>query len=247
MKHLFVCGCPRSGTTALGTLLNRHPSIALGIERFKHIAMGRRGAEFGPALFEHDRFLDILAEDTNTIGQNKHLAKKFATTHEIRMVGDKIPRLYRRLPFLREAFPGAALVVIFRDPVAVALSWQARADSPKDQWPAENGADKALEEWQVSVDAVSEEAAAWGKSLTIIDYDRFFRVPDALTLADNTRRLFGALGLKMQDTNLLRAAEALRGSAPSSGGKREPATDIVAKAAILREGAAFQALMARAV
>lgn len=33
-KFLFVCGCPRSGTSYLHALLAQHPAIALGLERF---------------------------------------------------------------------------------------------------------------------------------------------------------------------------------------------------------------------
>lgn len=248
MKHLFVFGCPRSGTTALGILLNRHPVIALGIERYKHIAMGGRGREFQPELFEQTRFLDIRPDDTNTGRQNEHLAQKFSSGRPIRLTGDKIPRLYRRLTPLRATFPDAYLMVIFRDPVDVALSWQARADSPRDSWPAENGAAKALVEWLNCVNIVADAQPSCGEKLTIVDYDRFFRVPNAADLAANIKRLYGALGLEMQEANLLRAAEAMRKGRPSrSEAERVLPDDLAEQAIALRGNARYRALLDSAI
>jgi len=249
MKYLFAFGCPRSGTTVLGHILNRHPSIALGIERFKHIAMGRRSAEFTPELFEQARFLDIRPDDTNTVRQNDHLAQKFASGRPIRMIGDKIPRLYHRIAQLRSGFPEAQMVVIFRDPVDVALSWQARAESPRDSWPAENDGAKALAEWMSCVDIVAEAQPACGTKLKIIDYDRFFRVPSSADLAANIKRLYNAVGLDMQPANLLRTAEAMRQPRTRKTAEVKPtlAADVAAQAVALREHARFRALLAQAI
>lgn len=248
MKYLFAFGCPRSGTTALGQILNRHPSIALGIERFKHIAMGRRSAEFLPELFEPARFLDIRPDDTNTVRQNDHLAQKFASGRPIRMIGDKIPRLYHRIDQLRAGFAEAQFVVIFRDPLDVALSWQARADSPRDSWPAENDAAKALDEWMACVDIIAEALPACGTTLKIVDYDRFFRVASAEELAGNIRRLYRAIGLDMQPVNLLRTAEAMRRPRARKSDTKPVLPDAVAaRAAALREHARYRALLSQAI
>jgi hypothetical protein len=248
MKYLFAFGCPRSGTTALGHILNRHPSIALGIERFKHIAMGGRSAEFTSDLFEQARFLDIRPEDTNTARQNEHLAQKFASGRPIRMIGDKIPRLYHRIAQLRKGFPEAQMVVIFRDPMDVALSWQARAESPRDSWPAENDGSKALAEWMSCVDIIAEAQPACGAQLKIIDYDRFFGVPSAEDLAANIKRLYTAIGLEMQQANLLRTAEAMRRPrAKRAEAKPTLTEDVAAKASALRENARFRALLESAI
>jgi hypothetical protein len=34
---LFLCGCPRSGTTELCRILNKHPHLSIGMERYKFI------------------------------------------------------------------------------------------------------------------------------------------------------------------------------------------------------------------
>ena len=41
-KFLFVCGCPRSGTSYFHSLLAPHPAIALGLERFNLRMFDRR-------------------------------------------------------------------------------------------------------------------------------------------------------------------------------------------------------------
>lgn len=248
MKYLFVFGCPRSGTTALGFLLNLHPVVALGIERYKYIAIGKRGREFLPELFEKTRFLDIRADDTNTQIYNRHLAQKYASRHTVEMIGDKIPRLYRRLARLRATFPEAYFVVIFRDPVDVALSWQTRADSPRDAWPTENGAVKALVEWLDCVNIIADAQAVCGEKLIIVDYDRFFRVPNAADLAGNIKRLYIALGLEVKQVNLLRAAETMRDGRPNrSDTERTLPNHLTEQAITLRQNARYRALLDSAI
>ena len=241
--HMFVCGCPRSGTTALGRLLNQHPAIALGLERYKFV-FGRRLDEFRPDLFALPRFLDIRAEDSNN--PNTHLAEKFAPGLEMRVVGDKIPYLDRRFPHVQQAFPEARMLAIFRDPADVARSWQQRADNPADSWRAEAGAAAALVEWKSAVDRVRSNLGRWGGRMTILSYEPFFRVADAQALAANFARLLAVLDLRMADADLLHAAAAIftppRPTAPSA-----LPPGIAAEAAALRHDPAYRALLARAL
>src|SRR5205807_10659654 len=62
-RFLFVCGVPRSGTTALAQLLNYHPRIGIGIERFRSIAIGSRGDEFRLTLYRKERFFKFRDGD----------------------------------------------------------------------------------------------------------------------------------------------------------------------------------------
>ncbi len=36
-RYVFIAGCPRSGTSALTFLLNEHPTVAIGFERYKRL------------------------------------------------------------------------------------------------------------------------------------------------------------------------------------------------------------------
>jgi hypothetical protein len=248
MKYLFVFGCPRSGTTALARMLNWHPAIALGIERFRDLAKPGKLQEFTPALFEPGRLLDIRPTDTRGAKYNQHLAAKLDGTHPIQMVGDKIPYLYLRLDHVCRAFPDAHMIAILRDPEPVALSWQRRADEPGDPWPAHQDAAAAFVEWERSVSIISEQFAKQANPLTIIDYDRFLRVPDALTLAGNAERLFTVLGLASDPDALLRqATPTMRNAMVAQTRERHASPEIIARAAELRRNPAYQALIARSV
>ncbi|WP_405196631.1 sulfotransferase [Zarconia navalis] len=50
-KFLFVCGCPRSGTTAIAKLLNYHSKVILGMERYKYQIRKNESNAINPSLF----------------------------------------------------------------------------------------------------------------------------------------------------------------------------------------------------
>lgn len=147
-EFMFVCGVPRSGTTALGGLLNLHPQIALGVERFRKLALsGPTDRLFTPALFNSERFFSFQPGDTNVRADAvyKRMQSKFGTAI---FVGDKIPRLYVKFSMLMERFDRPNIIYIVRDLAAVARSWNARADNPADAaWPESNDYKKAVVEW----------------------------------------------------------------------------------------------------
>ena len=63
-RFLFVCGVARSGTTVLARLLNNHPQVAVGVERYKYRFM-RRALPADPAsLFTRERFFSYDPEDS---------------------------------------------------------------------------------------------------------------------------------------------------------------------------------------
>lgn len=203
MKFCFICGCPRSGTTAITQAINEHPDAIIGVERYKYIAIGGKGGDFTPDLFERDRFIDIRSTDTNGIHANQAIAQKATTLWPPHTIGEKIPRLYMRQKYLKETFPDSKLVAIVRDPLAVALSWQARADDPKDQWPNANGALKAFDEWNKSVEFIASAIPNWKDNLIVINYDTFFGYADLFELQDKIATLYDRLMLD-QSTDILR-------------------------------------------
>ncbi len=62
-KILFVSGVGRSGTSALVNVLNTHPEILMGQERFFWTI---RNNTISTAHFAKERFLDVREEDTHT-------------------------------------------------------------------------------------------------------------------------------------------------------------------------------------
>ncbi len=161
-RHLFIAGCPRSGTSALAFLFNEHPHVALGFERFKRVRAQLDPFHFTPAQF----FAPVLAE---TDIRGELLYARLHTRWEsgvVRVLGDKVPLYTRVLPQLLARFPGARVAVLVRDPVAVARSFKRRAEDPEDWWPAENDHRLAVKMWNealAAVRAVDVERAGAGK------------------------------------------------------------------------------------
>ncbi len=171
---LFICGVPRSGTTALARLLNRHPAIGLGIERYRLLAQ-RDASCLGEALFRRERFFDFQEGDgardvwEKFQDEYRRLASKWATCT---ILGDKIPRLYVGADTLLRAQPLARLIFIRREVEPVAASWQRRADDPEDpSWPAANDAAAAVLEWNRGIRSAAELAAAWPEQFLLVRYE----------------------------------------------------------------------------
>lgn len=176
---LIVTGVSRSGTTALAELLNAHDEICIGIERYKFQYL--RLGNYDPDLFGFDRFFDFRAEDTNIIPAKrphwKTVYDAIATKWEkARIIGDKVPDMAPILGDFFDANPGYKYIYILRNLKDVGLSWQARADRPRDRWPAGRGFVAACESWekqQIAIHGLSRRPEMQQKML-LLDYDQMF-------------------------------------------------------------------------
>ena len=196
--HLFVCGVGRSGTTALARCLNRHRRIVLGVERYGRVLMAPPCPDFDyRSLFVKERFFDFRPSDGMKAGRLLAVSKGGGNSSVGRQppragwpkrlyddayrkyddaiyVGDKIPGLYRRVPFLHEAFPGCKVVFLLREPVAVGMSWQARAEDPGDQWFAGNGFTTAIAQWNAALTATMLAKTILGDNLIVALFEDVF-------------------------------------------------------------------------
>ena len=208
--HLFVCGVRRSGTTALARCLNRHRRIALGIERYRHAFVDSNSEVDYRGLFDKDRFFDFRPSDRSAYAKSlrpdqrdtdpkggamqvpewpKQLYDDACRKYDsVFYVGDKIPDLYRRTPFLREKFPGCKVIFLLRDPVAIALSWQVRADNTRDKWSHRAGFAEAIVEWNKALTATMLAKTVLGDDLTVVLFEEMFG-------AQGLRRLLSRLDL----------------------------------------------------
>jgi hypothetical protein len=147
---LIVTGVARSGTTALGELLNAHDKVCLGIERFKFQFL--LANNYSVDLFKRDRFFDFRKQDTNLIPDLRpawkptydQIAQKWDGAQ---VIGDKVPDLIPVLGDFIAQNPNFRYIVILRNLKDVGLSWQARADRPRDSWPQSKGFPEACESW----------------------------------------------------------------------------------------------------
>lgn len=189
--YLFVCGCPRSGTTVLTRLLSSHERVALGIERFGHLIEPEQ-FQLTPALFEKQRFFDLHQGDTfyaslDEIGGGKYYPELEEKYDHCRYIGDKRPELYRVYPQLFSAFPNANVFFIFRNIMDVAQSYKVRA--LKGTWPATKSVEAAVSEWNESLRLTLKALEI--HTIHCIQYEPFFSGDDA-----DISPLIQALGLE---------------------------------------------------
>jgi hypothetical protein len=143
--YVFVVGCPRSGTTLLGRLLDAHPELAIVHEgRFvPDFYDKRRGLAPGGAVtaglvdellafppFEgfhvgREDLERLVRQDAGPVAYADFVSALFdlhGRAHGKRLVGDKTPFYVRSLPTLHDLWPEARFVHIIRDGRDVCLS-----------------------------------------------------------------------------------------------------------------------------
>jgi hypothetical protein len=176
-RHLFICGCPRSGTSALQLLLASHPRIALGGERYI-IGAFRNGLR--PEHFTKERFFDLHPDDTfypSLDAFGSYYADQRAKFDDALWIGDKAPDYFRLLDHIDENFDDAHIILIVRDPVAVASSYQVRASNEADTtWDSQRDFRKSVDEWNTanSLALAFHQKADRRAGLTILDYSELF-------------------------------------------------------------------------
>jgi len=191
LKYLFVGGPPRSGTTALAKLLNHHPKIAIGIERYKYLYHNAaRNCEIGPGLFESQRFFDIRQEETNVKGHAyenfRELQRKF---HSAYYRGDKLPGVARMHATLDRTLHRTRYIFIYRDVERVCSSWNARAENPRDAWPEKNDYRMAVRWMNADFRRIHALATGKPKKFILVNYDELFGENGGVLLAALLRQL----------------------------------------------------------
>lgn len=204
MTNLFVAGCPRSGTTALTRLLNLHPEVVVGLERFK--GLYGKSREIDPELFSKDRFFEFHEGESNYVPAKSAEATAFydnAKTKfdKAKFVGDKYPQFFRFYGPLFKSFPDAKIIFIFRDASFVAQSWQRRADDTS-RWPADNDARKAVGYWNDALAYTLAYTQIKRNAFVFVEYNEFFSAKEAGLLD-----LFRRLGATMNPTIEAQLAE----------------------------------------
>lgn len=179
-SFLFVTGCARSGTTEIVNVLNRHPAIAVGMERFKFLIRDRFG-EFRQALFEPANFLKTEAADTNILPRSPAFKNHYAMlnskfdTGRVRFVGDKLPFLFRHYEAIENRFSSPRWIIMHRSPHAVAASYCRRARNPADKgWTEERDHRLAVRHWVEAYRLMQSMLKEFSDRVHVCEYERFY-------------------------------------------------------------------------
>ncbi len=191
-RFLFICGCARSGTSALTTLVDAHPEISVGMERY--LSRFLTGKGLTPDLFEEDRFFSVEQGDTfyNNLEFAKPLYKSLRSKWQRSLVvGDKIPKLYTRYDHVFQNFPDARIIFVSRNLIDVANSYKRRAEDASDQeWSENRGAGVAINDWNdansLTLDAIERHPGR----IYVLSYESLFLEHRGLD------ELFDFIGLK---------------------------------------------------
>lgn len=113
---IFIVGLPGSGTTLVESMLSRHPAIAGGGELpfIDRLAKSLAGFPTGHLGLDDDRLDALAAGYLASVGEIVDLSGRFFT--------DKMPNNYAHIGLIRHLFPGAPIIHLSRDPMAVGWS-----------------------------------------------------------------------------------------------------------------------------
>ena len=122
MNKFIVSGVPRSGTTALANLLNWHPAVFCGIERFPLATVDQ-------SFFTRESVIDESIPSAHFVRNKAVLEEK----NRLNAIGDKGPRYFYRLAGSASEFADMKLIFIIRNITDVFYSWNKRAFNENDK------------------------------------------------------------------------------------------------------------------
>jgi hypothetical protein len=170
-KYLFVSGAARSGTSAVGRLLNLSPEVLVFVERY--------AAFYGyeKAMFNADRLAHLKGHPHEK--RNRKLLERY---EQVRLIGDKRPAFALSIRATMERFrPDEIRIVhIVRDPSEVGLSFEARAANEVDAWSRDRGFAAAIREinWDNQEILRALDQPQWAGSIRVLDYQQFWEEPE---------------------------------------------------------------------
>ncbi|AXI44591.1 hypothetical protein C1J03_00230 [Sulfitobacter sp. SK012] len=206
-RYLFVSGCPRSGTTALTTLLNWAPQTFVGQERY-NMLFNKDNSQLRPGLFDPERLRSFRDTDCGYTSYDQKPAyfngaanlQAIENMDQAQVVGDKLISLWRNFSVFNAphwANKDIQVIHIIRDVHDVAASYQARYQNAADGW--QDDFSKGVRVWSQSVRNVAtwikaHEGQAPSFKLHLVSYEGLFE-NDKKTFADRCADLYRAISL----------------------------------------------------
>jgi hypothetical protein len=149
-RPLFVCGCDRSGTTALADYLNRHPKILVCQDSIESEQQGE--ITLDPSTFE--RMVDPLPKEPGDAAPHndgdrliKPRAEFLANRDpsELQWIGTSNSDYLMRMESLAGNNPGARFIVMYRPIEEIAGSWE--QEDADDHQDSNGGFGRAVKTW----------------------------------------------------------------------------------------------------
>lgn len=170
-RYVFVCGCPRSGTTALWRLLMSHESVCIGNERYLRVFSENK--PITKALFEREAFYNIKEGETFYTQLVKRYESKYETYDACQVLGDKIPTAYTRYDHIMENIPEARFVFVSRNIFDIAVSYNTRARNANDNdWSASRDYRVAVHDWNESLNSTLERRNSM--PIHVVEYEELY-------------------------------------------------------------------------
>lgn len=189
-NYLFAIGNARSGTTALGKLLNYSSKICLGIERYSN------NDNISALSFTKEAFFDTKSKNYLI---RPHFYEKIGDKFEqAKYVGDKRPRFVQSWRNTWLNLPQAKIVYIFRNIYDVACSYNNRADRAAlgidTSWSSERDFSKAVQDWNEGLAEVEN----------LIEFFEVYLVKYEDLFIDRAkmRHLLNFLGVDLEEENI---------------------------------------------
>lgn len=203
---IFIIGCPRSGTTLLGLMLDSHPSISIaheaGIFHFLYHHSGKQRWKFSSTVdrkiffekLEHNSNLqeafgqDVICTATRELQAAERLTEKliidslfaaYLRESGKTIWGEKTPTYYYHISDILSLYPQAAIICIIRDPRAVFASMKRYARYKEGQmghWWMTENLDEASMLWLDSY----ESAMKWKSKIFSVKYEELVQSPEAV-------------------------------------------------------------------
>ena len=216
-NYLFAIGNARSGTTALGQVLNSSPEICLGIERYS------TEDNILASSFEQEAFFD--SESENYLVRPhfyEEIKDKFA---KARYIGDKRPRFIQSWKNTWLNLPQAKIVYIFRNIYDIACSYNTRANNAslgKDtSWSKNRDFSKAVEDWNEGLQEIKQLRHFY--EVYLVKYEDFFSRQTKMI------HLFNYLKIDSENQNIKRGINEINQAALKLKKKERTLSDLEKK------------------
>jgi len=188
-RFLFICGCPRSGTTALWRIFSSHKEIALGCERF--ILKVMPTFQLSKKDFTSKNFFTFKEKRIDIQNYYNELESNYEDKN---IYGDKIPHLFLDYYSLFNEFENAQVIFIMRNILDVAESYNNRLNDINDVWSKNHL--NAIKEWNISL-ARTFQAIEQGYKIKVIEYEDIF-----LNESNQLSQILQSLNINQDDTFL---------------------------------------------